>query len=73
MNAGALANYYEVNHGELIQLNTAWKPAAQTDQIALPAGTLVWLPAGTVERLAQRGIADRGLALADPVATSRLR
>ena len=73
VNAGALANYYEVNRGELIQLNTAWKPAAQTGQIALPAGTLVWLPAGTVERLAQRGVADRGLALADPVATSRLR
>ena len=73
VNAMTLANYYEVNPWELTSLNKAWNPAAQNGRIALPAGTLVWLPAGTVERLVQRGGADRALALADPVTTSRLR
>ena len=68
-----LADYYEVSSGELTSLNKAWNPAAQNGRIALPAGTLVWLPAGTMARLTQRGIADRALALADPVATGRLR
>ena len=68
-----LANYYEVGPGELTSLNKAWNPAARDGRIALPAGTLVWLPAGTVARLAQRGVADRALALADPVASGRWR
>ena len=73
VNAMTLANYYDVSPWELTSLNKAWNPAAQDGRIALPAGTLVWLPAGTVERLAQRGVADGALALADPVATSRMR
>lgn len=73
VNAMTLANYYEVNPGELTSLNKAWNPAAQNGRITLPAGTLVWLPAGTVERLVQRGGADRALALADPVTTGRMR
>ncbi|MDG4551989.1 MAG: lytic transglycosylase domain-containing protein [Candidatus Contendobacter sp.] len=74
VNAMTLASYYEVNPWELTSLNKAWNPAAQNGRIELPAGTLVWLPAGTVERLVQRGVADRALALADPVTTtSRMR
>jgi membrane-bound lytic murein transglycosylase D len=73
VNVITLASHYEVNPWELTSLNKAWNPAAQNGQIALPTGTLVWLPAGTVERLVQRGAADRALALADPVTTSRLR
>ena len=73
VNSMTLATYYDVNPGELAGLNKAWNPAAQSGRIALPAGTLVWLPAGTVERLTQRGVADRALALADPVAKGRLR
>ncbi len=73
VNVMTLANYYVINAWELTSLNKAWNPAAQNGRIALPAGTLVWLPAGTVERLAQRGVADRALALADPVTTGRLR
>ena len=72
VSAPMLANYYEVNLWELIDLNKAWKPAAQDGQVSLPSGTMVWLPAGTVSRLAQRGTADRALALAEPV-TTRLR
>lgn len=73
VNSMTLATYYDVNPGELASLNKAWNPAAQSGRIALPSGTLVWLPAGTVERLVQRGVADRALALADPVAKGRLR
>ena len=73
VNGMTLATYYDVNPEELASLNKAWNPPAQNGRIALPAGTLVWLPAGTVERLTQRGVADRALALADPVATGRLR
>jgi membrane-bound lytic murein transglycosylase D len=73
VNTMTLATYYDVSPGELVSLNKAWNPAAQNGRIALPAGTLVWLPTGTVARLAQRGTADRALALADPVATGRLR
>lgn len=65
-----LAGYYDLNTWELTRLNLAWKPAAQNGQVALPAGTMVWLPAGTMTRLAQRGAADRALALADPVNTT---
>lgn len=68
-----LASYYEVSSWDLVDLNKAWKPAAQNGRVALPAGTLVWLPAGTVLRLTQRGTADRALALAETVNTVRLR
>jgi membrane-bound lytic murein transglycosylase D len=68
-----LASYYEVNLGELTALNRAWNPPAQNGRISLPAGTMVWLPAGTMARLAQRGAADRALALAEPVSTARQR
>ena len=71
--AHTLANYYEVNLGELTILNRAWNPPAQSGRIPLPAGTMVWLPAGTMARLAQRGAADRALVLAEPVSTARLR
>lgn len=69
-----LANYYRVGTGELIALNRAWNPVAKNGQIDLPQGTMVWLPPGTMMRLAQSGAADRALALAEPVsATQQLR
>lgn len=68
-----LANYYEVNSYQLVNLNKAWNPPAQTGRVALPAGSMVWLPPGTVERLVQRGVADRALALADTVSTGQDR
>ena len=68
-----LARYYEVNASELNALNRAWNPPAQSGRIPLPAGTMVWLPAGTMARLAQQGAADRALVLAEPVSTARLR
>lgn len=71
--APMLASYYEVNLWELTSLNKAWNAPAQNGRMALPAGTMVWLPAGTVDRLAQRGAADRALALADTVTTGQSR
>ena len=71
--APTLAGYYEVSLWEMNRVNPAWNPVAQTGRVALPAGTLVWLPAGSVARLAQRGMAGQALALADPVATPRPR
>ena len=73
VNVPTLAEYYGLTPWELTQINRAWKPAAQNGKIALPAGTLVWLPAGTMTRLVQRGAADRAMALAVPVNTSQLR
>ncbi len=73
VNSVTLATYYDVSPEELVGLNKAWNPAAQNGRIPLPARTLVWLPAGTVERLVQRGGSDRALALADPVTTGRMR
>lgn len=73
VDAPTLASYYGLNSWELTNLNRAWNAAAQSGQISLPAGALVWLPAGTVARFAQRGAADRAVALADPVTTGRIR
>ncbi len=73
VNTSTLTSYYEVNAWELNSLNNAWSNAAQQGRVPLPAGTMVWLPAGTIDRLVQRGAADQALALADTVATGRLR
>ncbi|HHW78219.1 MAG TPA: lytic transglycosylase domain-containing protein [Xanthomonadaceae bacterium] len=73
VDVATLASYYQVTPWELNGLNMAWNGAARQGRIPLPAGTLVWLPAGTVARLAQRGAADQALALADTVTTVRLR
>ncbi len=68
-----LASYYEVALWELNSLNQAWSNAAQAGRTPLPAGTIVWLPAGTITRLTQRDTADQALALADTVTTGRTR
>ena len=69
--APTLAGHYEVDLWELASLNKAWNPVAQNGRVPLPAGIMVWLPAGTVARLAQRGTAARVVALADTVTTVR--
>jgi membrane-bound lytic murein transglycosylase D len=70
--ATTVASYYQVNLSELNSLNRAWKPAAKSASIPLPAGVMVWLPNGTLTRLAQRGSVERALALlADPVPATR--
>lgn len=68
-----LSSYYGVSTVELNNLNQAWSGAAQAGRIALPAGTMVWLPPGTITRLVQRGAADQALVFADTVSTARIR
>jgi len=67
----ALASYYEVDRWELNGLNKSWNSSAQEGRISLPTGTMVWLPAGTIARLVQRGAADQALASAEAVTTVR--
>lgn len=72
--APTLATYYEVDLAELVALNAAWNSATHTGRAPLPAGTMVWLPAGTMTRLAQRGpTAEWALALAEEIRTARSR
>lgn len=68
-----LASYYAVNAWELNTLNQAWNEPARQGRIPLPAGTMVWLPAGTIARLAQKSVADQELVLADTLSTVKLR
>lgn len=46
--ASEVARQYRVNKGALIAMNKAWTKAAEQDRVALPAGTMVWLPPGTL-------------------------
>lgn len=48
-----LALNYNVEENELQAMNPAWTTAARRGRVALPAGTEVWLPAGTLTRTAQ--------------------
>ena len=50
----AIARYYETDKWQLTAMNTAWTDAAKADRVPLPAGTEVWLPSGTLRRVAQR-------------------
>jgi len=50
MPVSAIASYYGVDRSQLIALNSAWTDAADADRVPVPAGTEVWLPAGTLNR-----------------------
>jgi LysM repeat protein len=50
MRSRALSELYGVKHGTLVALNPAWTRRAARGGIKLPAGTEVWLPAGTLSR-----------------------
>jgi membrane-bound lytic murein transglycosylase D len=65
--ASELAGYYGIERQELIAMNLAWTQYAASDRIALPEGTEVWLPAGTLAQIAQFGPRkpESRLALAD--------
>lgn len=45
-----IARYYGVDRSQLIALNSAWTEAAHADRVPIPAGTQIWLPAGTLNR-----------------------
>jgi len=52
--AGGLASRYRVPLRQLAAINPAWTGRALRGSSLLPAGTEVWLPAGTLERVAAR-------------------
>jgi len=47
-----IARYYGVAQRKLVALNPSWRRRAARSTIAIPAGTEVWLPAGTLSRVA---------------------
>jgi membrane-bound lytic murein transglycosylase D len=51
--ASELAFHYDVDKQQLITMNPAWTEAAVLDKMTLPQGSEVWLPPGTLTRLAQ--------------------
>ncbi|NJN47378.1 MAG: lytic transglycosylase, partial [Candidatus Competibacteraceae bacterium] len=63
-----LALYYNVNNQHLLTMNPAWTNPARASRVALPEGTTIWLPNGTLKRIAQLGSGPRALA-----ATSKTR
>jgi membrane-bound lytic murein transglycosylase D len=54
-----LARQYATDKSQLIALNAAWSGPAQSDRAALPAGTAVWLPSGTLRQIAYRAQQNR--------------
>ena len=50
MPVSEIARYYGVDRSQLIALNNAWTDAADADRVPVPAGTEIWLPAGTPNR-----------------------
>ena len=49
MRVSALAQTYHIDKWQLGTLNPAWSDHAKMDQIPLPAGSEIWLPAGTLQ------------------------
>lgn len=60
-----LAAYYDVDQQRLGLLNVAWTAAARQDRVALPTGVEVWLPPGTLARVARSRSASPDLAFED--------
>ncbi|WP_295447131.1 transglycosylase SLT domain-containing protein [uncultured Thiodictyon sp.] len=50
MPADQVASHYGVSTGSLASLNMHWREAAVSGRAALPAGSTVWLPAGSQQR-----------------------
>jgi membrane-bound lytic murein transglycosylase D len=55
MTPGLIAQRYGVAVEDLAAINPAWSERAVRAPLKLPAGTRVWLPAGTLERVAAGG------------------
>jgi len=52
-----LARHYRVPMSTLVDLNRAWLRPVQSGSSPVPAGTTVWLPAGTTRQVAGQPIA----------------
>lgn len=64
----ALAFRYRTDPEKLRSLNPAWTRAALSGRVALPAGTQVWLPSGTLARV---GRSNPSLALSPDTGRER--
>jgi membrane-bound lytic murein transglycosylase D len=70
---GRLARRYGVDLQRLVELNPAWTRRAVRGGLAIPAGTSVWLPAGTLERAARGETTEPDLTLPAEVTTGLYR
>ena len=63
-----IARYYGVERSKLVALNPAWTRRAARSTVAIPTGTEVWLPPGTLSRVADaRPAEDNDVASSSPV------
>ncbi|HYN76356.1 MAG TPA: transglycosylase SLT domain-containing protein, partial [Lamprocystis sp. (in: g-proteobacteria)] len=63
MPADYVARHYGVSTAALSDLNLHWRDPAKSGRAALPAGTTVWLPAGSKSRVASLPSSYSGAAL----------
>lgn len=56
MTAGQISKTYGIPVAQLASLNVAWTRRALRSGVAFPAGTHVWLPAGTVDRSSHQAL-----------------
>ena len=76
--ADQVARHYGVSSGSLASLNAHWRSAARDGRTALPAGSTVWLPAGSLTRVAGQppysggamAVRDLPKPMAEPVAAA---
>jgi membrane-bound lytic murein transglycosylase D len=52
-----IARYYGIRQRKLAALNPSWRWRAIRNYVAIPAGTEVWLPAGTLSQLSDKQVA----------------
>ena len=58
-----LAFQFNVHQRTLTHMNPAWTRAARSARVSLPAGTEVWLPAGTLQTTAYANNQERAVAV----------
>ena len=68
--AQGVATRYKIDLATLASLNPAWTSRAVHGRAALPAGTVVWLPEGTLDRLAEAARPKPARPAPAPVAVS---
>ncbi|MEJ2327469.1 MAG: lytic transglycosylase domain-containing protein, partial [Chromatiaceae bacterium] len=67
MPAAHIARYYGLSVYTLSDMNLAWEPPVTRGRANVPAGTTVWLPSGTMERVAcEPGAVSERIARAEP-------
>jgi membrane-bound lytic murein transglycosylase D len=74
MPARHIAQYYGLSIYSLSEINLAWEPAVTRGRASIPAGTTVWLPEGSMQRVAgEPGPVPGKIASAEPIARPNSR